>query len=356
MSNNRIDKIKEYLTELNLDAFYITHIPNIRYLSGFSGSSAYIIITKENNYFFTDFRYQSQSHEQVKGFEIAVNFSPVVNIKEIMLNEKFSNVGFESTHLTIHQLNLLKESLPAINFVSVPERIEQLTMIKTAEEVSKIKKACEITDKVFDKLLEIIKPGMKESEVSAEISYWHKKYGAEKDSFDPIVASGWRGALPHGMASQKVIEAGELVTLDFGCIYEGFCSDMTRTIAVGKPKSDEMVKIYDVVLQSQLLAVNATKAGIKTRELDSIARKYINDNGYEGKFGHGLGHGLGIEVHEMPSVSQRMDLEIPASVVFTIEPGVYIEGLGGVRIEDDVFTKEGGCDVLNNSPKELIII
>jgi len=356
MSNNRIDKIREYLTELNLDAFYITHIPNIRYLSGFSGSSAYIIITKDKNYFFTDFRYQSQSHEQVKGFEIAVNFSPVVNIKEIMLNEKFSNVGFESTHLTIHQLNLLKESLPAINFVSVPERIEQLTMIKTAEEVSKIKKACEITDKVFDKLLETIKPGMKESEVSAEISYWHKKYGAEKDSFDPIVASGWRGALPHGMASQKVIEAGELVTLDFGCIYEGFCSDMTRTISVGKPKSDEMVKIYDVVLQSQLLAVNATKAGIKTRELDSIARKYINDNGYEGKFGHGLGHGLGIEVHEMPSVSQRMDLEIPANVVFTIEPGIYIEGLGGVRLEDDVFTKEGGCDVLNTSPKELIII
>ena len=356
MSNIRLDKIKEILTELNLDAFYITHIPNIRYLSGFSGSSAYIIITKDKNYFYTDFRYQSQSHEQVKGFEIAVNFSPAVNIKETILNEKFTNVGFESTHLTIHQLNLLKESLPAVNFISVPERIEKLTMIKTAEEVSKIKKACEITDKVFDKLLEIIKPGMKESDVSAEISYWHKKYGAEKDSFDPIVASGWRGALPHGMASQKVIESGELVTLDFGCIYEGFCSDMTRTIAVGKPKSDEMVKIYDVVLQSQLLAVNAAKAGVRTKDLDKIARDYINGKGYEGKFGHGLGHGLGIEVREMPSVSQRMDIEIPSDVVFTIEPGIYIEGLGGVRIEDDVFTKAGGCDVLNSSPKELIVI
>lgn len=353
---SRIDIIKEYLIELNLDAFYVTHIPNIRYLSGFSGSSAYLIITKDKNYFFTDFRYESQSHEQVKGFDIIVNFSPAEKIKETMAAGGFKNVGFESTHLTIHQLNILKESLPEIDFISVPERIEKLTMIKTPDEIAKIKAACEITDRVFTRLLEIIKPGMKESDVSAEISYWHKKYGAEKDSFDPIVASGWRGALPHGMASHKVIEAGEMVTLDFGCIYEGFCSDMTRTISVGKPRSGEMKKIYDVVLQSQLLAVNAAKEGVTTKELDTISRNYINSNGYEGKFGHGLGHGLGIEVHEMPSVSQRMNIPIQTNVVFTIEPGIYIEGLGGVRIEDDVLTKAGGCEVLNNSPKELIII
>ena len=192
---SRIDIIKGYLTELNLDALYITHIPNIRYLSGFSGSSAYIIITKDKNYFFTDFRYKTQSAEQVKGFEIEVNFSPAVKIKETILNAKLVNIGFESTHLTIHQLEQLKESLPGVNFVSVPERIEKLTMIKTPDEIAKIKAACEITDRVFTKLLEVIKPGMKESDVSAEISYWHKKYGAEKDSFDPIVASGWRGAL-----------------------------------------------------------------------------------------------------------------------------------------------------------------
>lgn len=353
---SRIEKIRDMLTELNLDAFYITHIPNIRYISGFSGSSAYIIVTRDKDYFFTDFRYQTQSAEQVKGFEIEVNFSPAVKIKETILNRKLVNIGFESAHLTIHQLDQLKESLPGVNFVSVPERIEKLTMIKTPDEIAKIKAACEITDRVFTKLLEIIKPGLKESDVSAEISYWHKKYGAEKDSFDPIVASGWRGALPHGMASRKVIEQGEMVTLDFGCIYEGFCSDMTRTISVGKPKSDEMVKIYDVVLQSQLLAVNAAKTGAVTKDLDTISRNYINSNGYEGKFGHGLGHGLGIEVHEMPSVSQRMDMAIPDNVVFTIEPGIYIEGLGGVRIEDDVVTKTGGCEVLNNSPKELILI
>ncbi len=352
---SRIDKIKEYLTELNLDAFYVTHIPNIRYLSGFSGSSAYLIITKNKNYFFTDFRYKEQSKEQVKGCEIIVNFSPPEEIKNVFAAEGFKNVGFEPTHLTVFQLDTLKASYPGVNFIAIPERIEKLTMIKTPDEIAKIKKACEITDRVFSKLLEVIKPGMKEKDVSAEISYWHKMYGAEKDSFDPIVASGWRGALPHGMASDKIIASGEMVTLDFGCIYDGLCSDMTRTISVGKP-NDEMKKIYDTVLESQMRAINAAKEGVSTKGLDTISRDYINSNGYEGKFGHGLGHGLGIEVHEMPSVSQRMDIAIPANVVVTIEPGIYVEGLGGVRIEDDIVLKAGGCDVLNSSSKELIII
>ncbi|MEO8512923.1 MAG: Xaa-Pro peptidase family protein [Ignavibacteria bacterium] len=352
---SRIEKIKAILAELKLDAFYVTHLPNIRYLSGFSGSSAYLIISKDKNYFFTDFRYKEQSKVQVKECEIIVNFSPAEEIKNVINKNGFKNIAFEPTHLTVHQLDQMKESFRGVTFTAVAERIEQLTMIKTPDEIAKILKACDITDKVFSKLLEIIKPGMKENDVSAEISYWHKKYGAEKDSFDPIVASGWRGALPHGMASDKVIESGEMVTLDFGCIYDGFCSDMTRTISIGKP-DDEMKKIYDVVLESQVRAVNAAKEGINTKELDNISRDYINQNGYEGKFGHGLGHGLGIEVHEMPSISQRMDINVPAGVVFTIEPGIYVEGLGGVRIEDDILTKAGGCDVFNKSRKELIII
>lgn len=352
---NRIDKIKDILNELGLDAIYITHIPNIRYISGFSGSSAYLIITKNKNYFFTDFRYDSQCREQVKGFDITVNFSPPVKIKELVDAEGFKNIGFESTHLTVHQLAQLKESFPDAEFTGLADRIEKMTMVKEAGEIDKIKKACGITNKVFEKLLGIIKPGMKEKDVSAEISYWHKLYGADKDSFDPIVASGWRGALPHGAASDKVIEAGEMVTLDFGCYYDGFASDLTRTISVGNP-GDEMKKIYDTVLLAQTAAIDAAKEGVTTKELDSIARNIINNAGYEGKFGHGLGHGLGIEVHEMPSVSQRMDISIPANVVVTIEPGIYIEGLGGVRIEDDIMITSGGCEVFNKSPKELIII
>lgn len=353
--SGRIDKLKSILTELNLDAFYVTHIPNIRYISGFSGSSAYLIITKEKDYFFTDFRYKEQSKVQVKGFEMFVDFAPSIKISEVIKSSGYKNIGFESSHLTVSQLDTLKQSFPGVNFIPVHERIERLTMVKSDEELSKIRKACEITDRVFEKMLEVIKPGMAEKDVSAEISYWHKKFGADKDSFDPIVASGWRGALPHGVASDKIINSGEMVTLDFGCIYDGFCSDLTRTISVGEP-SKEMKKIYDTVLKSQLLAIKAAKEGVSSKEVDKVARDFINESGYEGKFGHGLGHGLGIEVHEMPSVSQKMDMLLPSNVVVTIEPGIYVEGLGGVRIEDDIIIMQGGCEVINKAPKELIVI
>lgn len=351
----RIEKIKQILDELSLDAFYITHIPNIRYITGFSGSSAFVIITKNNNYFLTDFRYKEQSAEQVKGFEIVVNYQASEEIKKIFAAEGFKRVGFESTHMTVNGLSALNKANPGVEFVPVAERIEKLTMIKAPEEVELIKKAIEVTDKTFSKLLEIIKPGMKEKDVSAEISYWHKKFGADKDAFDPIVASGWRGCLPHGVASSKIIESGEMVTLDFGCIYNGFCSDLTRTISVGEP-SEEMKKIYNIVYDAQQKAINSAKAGMTTKNLDSIARDYIAENGYGDKFGHGLGHGLGIEVHEMPGVSQRTDISLPAGVVVTIEPGIYVEKLGGVRIEDDILITDGGCEVLNKSPKELIVI
>ncbi len=353
--SGRTEKLKAIISELNLDALYVTHIPNIRYISGFSGSSAYLILTNDKDYFFTDFRYKEQSKEQVKGFEMFVDFAPSIKISEVIKGAGFKNIGFESTHLTVSQLETLKHSFPGVNFVPVQERIERLTMVKTDEELSRIRKACEITDRVVENMLEVIKPGMAEKDVSAEISYWHKKYGADKDSFDPIVASGWRGALPHGIASDKIINSGEMVTLDFGCIYDGFCSDLTRTISVGEP-SKEMKKIYDTVLKSQIMAIKAAKEGVSTKEVDKVARDFINESGYEGKFGHGLGHGLGIEVHEMPSVSQKMDMLLPANVVVTIEPGIYVEGLGGVRIEDDIIIKQGGCEIINKAPKELIVI
>jgi Xaa-Pro aminopeptidase len=352
---SRIEKIREILDELSLDAFYITHIPNIRYITGFSGSSAFVLITKNQNYFLTDFRYKEQSAEQVKGFDIIINYLANEEMKKLFEKHGFKKVGFESTHLTVHQLENLEKNFAGVSFKPVAERIEKLTMVKTPDEVAKVKKAIEISDKTFSKLLEIIKPGMTEKDVSAEITYWHKKFGAEKDSFDPIVASGWRGALPHGIASDKVINVGEMVTLDFGCVYDGFCSDITRTISVGEP-SDEMKKIYNIVLESQLKAIDTAKTGITTKELDSSARDYIKSKGYGEKFGHGLGHGLGIEVHEMPSVSQRMDMKLEEGVIVTIEPGIYVENLGGVRIEDDVVIKNGGCEVMNKSPKELIII
>ncbi len=351
----RLEKIRALLNEQNLDAMYITHLPNIRYLSGFSGSSAFLIIAKNTGYFISDFRYKEQSAAQVKDFTIAINYKTTDEIKRIFEDEKFKTVGFESTHMTVNGLETLKELFPGANFVPQKEAIEQFTMEKTPDEISKIKKVIEITDRTFSKMLEFIKPGMTELEVSAEITYTQKKLGAERDSFDPIVASGKRGALPHGMASDKKIESGDMVTLDFGCVYDGFCSDMTRTIAVGNP-SDEMKKIYDIVLQAQVKACEAAKSGMSSKALDSVARNYITENGYGEQFGHGTGHGLGIEVHELPSLSPRMDMNLLKNSVVTIEPGIYVEGLGGVRIEDDVLLNDTGCEILNKSKKELIII
>jgi Xaa-Pro aminopeptidase len=352
---SRIDKLRELLSEKKLDAFYITHIPNIRYLSNFSGSSAYIILSRKTNYFISDFRYKDQSHSQVKGFEIAINYNSNEEIVKIFENNNFKRIGFESGRLTYNNVENLRKDYPHIEFVPLYEEIEKLTMQKTPEELQLLRKAAEITDKTFSHILDIIRPGMTELDVSAEITYSHKKLGALKDSFEPIVASGWRGALPHGIASDKVIQHGEMITLDFGCMYEGFCSDLTRTIALGDP-GDEMKKIYKVVFDAQHKALEAAKAGMTTRALDSIARDYITSCGYGEHFGHGLGHGVGIEVHEMPGVSQRTNITLIPDSVVTIEPGIYIENLGGVRIEDDIVLKENGCEILNKSKKDLIIL
>lgn len=355
MSISRIEKVRENLNELSLDAFLVSHIPNIRYLSGFSGSSATIVIGKAKNYFVTDFRYKEQSAAEVKGFEIIISNTPADELKKIFDTETCMKVGFESGHVIFNTVENYRKTFGEIEFVPVLDSIEKLTMKKSPEEIEKIKKAIDITDKTFSKMLEFIKPGMTELEVSAEITYTQKKLGASKDSFDPIVASGWRGALPHGIASDKIIQKGEMVTLDFGCVYEGFCSDLTRTIAVGEP-SEEMKNIYKIVLDAQLKAINAAKTGISSKALDSVARDFISNAGFGDKFGHGLGHGLGIEVHEMPGLNQRTNITLIESTVVTIEPGIYVEGLGGVRIEDDILISNSGCEILNKSSKELIII
>lgn len=352
---SRIEGIRAALGELGADVYYITHIPNIRYLTGFSGSSAFVVISKHKKYFISDFRYEKQSAEQVKEFEISISYQTFDELKKIFESERVRSAAFESTHLTVSQLEKLNETFPEVKFIPAGEKIENLTMCKTPDEIHKIGKAVEITDRTFEKLLGIIKPGLSEKEVSAEITYWHKKFGADKDAFDPIVASGWRSSLPHGIASDKIIESGDMVTLDFGCVYSGFCSDMTRSIAVGKP-SDELNKIYQIVLDSQNKAIESARSGVSTKVLDNVSRDYIKSKGYGDKFGHGLGHGLGIEVHELPSVSQRMDLNLPENVVVTIEPGIYVEGIGGVRIEDDVVIRNGSCEVLNRSEKKLITL
>lgn len=352
---SRLEKLVSLLNELSLDAFYITYNPNVRYLSNFSGSSGSLLLTRNGRYFFTDFRYKDQSAKQVKGFDIIINYENSDELKKVIERNNLTKVGFESTHMSYGTYDKLKNTFNGVQFIPLTERVEDLTVQKTEDEIKKIKKAVDITDKTFSEMLNIIKPGMTELELSAEITYAHKKHGALKDSFDPIVASGWRASLPHGIATSKKIEKGDMLTLDIGCVYEGFCSDMTRTIAVGKP-SQEMEKIYRIVLDAQLRAIEKAKANISSKELDRVARDYITKNGYGENFGHGLGHGLGVEVHELPGLSQRTEIQLKENCVVTIEPGVYIENVGGVRIEDDVLLKKDGCEVLTASPKELIIV
>jgi Xaa-Pro aminopeptidase len=352
---NRINYIRQLIQEMRADAFLLTHLPSIRYVSGFSGSSAVVLVTMNTNYFFTDFRYKEQSKAQVNGFQIIINYLSNEEIRNVISSGKLRNVLFESTHITVDGLRSLQELIPDVNFIPQKEKVELCTMIKTEEEIGMIRNAVDISDRVFAELLEIIRPGISEMDISAEISYLHKKFGAERDAFEPIVASGERGALPHGTASNRLIRKGEMVTLDFGCVYNGFCSDLTRTISVGKP-SEEMKKIYSIVREAQARAVENARAGITTRALDSFARDIINEAGYGDKFGHGLGHGIGIEVHEPPGISQRTDIVLQEGTVVTIEPGIYVENLGGVRIEDDVLIKQNGAEILNKSSKDLLII
>ncbi len=227
--------------------------------------------------------------------------------------------------------------------------------MKDEGEVALIRYATRITDKVFRKILSLVRPGVRECDIAAEISYWHRKYGAECDAFDPIVASGERGALPHARASEKIIRRGEMVILDFGCCYRGYHSDLTRTVSVGKP-SAEMKKVYRIVYDAQMKAIDAVHSGVSARSVDAVARKHIRQNGYGRYFIHSLGHGLGIHVHEPLRLSVLSKSILQTGNVMTIEPGIYIPGCGGVRIEDDIVVKENGCEVLTKSPKELITV
>lgn len=354
---NRIEKIISQFRSLNIDSFLVKNLPNIRYISGFSGSAANILLTKEKNYFISDFRYKTQSSAEVdQEFEIIIFAqNSMLFLKDLITKHDLKRIGFESNFMTYADVENLRNDFKETEFVPVDSLIEKIVIIKNEYEIGLTKKAVEITDKTFSELLKIIKPGLSEREISAHISYLQKMYGADGDSFDPIVASGERSAFPHARPTDRKIRNNELLKLDFGCTVNGMKSDMTRTIAVGKI-SDECKKIYNIVKQAQQLALDKAKAGVSTKELDSYARNFIKEKGYGDNFGHGLGHGLGYDIHEKPALNERTDYILEENNIVTIEPGIYVEGLGGVRIEDDIVIKENGCEILNKSTKELISI
>ena len=351
---NRIKKVKDIINEAEFDSLLIDSDVNRFYLTNFTGSAGRVLFTPENEYFITDFRYTEQAANQTDGFKIVeLNKDVVESINDILQRDGTEKLGFEAKTVNYYQYGKYDEKFKDIELISTEDLIKDVRMIKEENEIEMIKKAIEISDKAYEHILDFIEVGMTEKEVALELEIFQKKLGGSKNAFDFIVASGKRSSMPHGVASDKVINENELITLDFGTFYKGYCSDMTRTFVLGKANKKQK-EIYNKVLEAQLAVIDKIKAGMSGVEADKIARDIIEDAGYGDNFGHGLGHGIGVEVHEGPNVSYKSEDDLKENSIVTDEPGIYIKDWGGVRIEDDLLITKDGCEVLNSSPKELI--
>ena len=352
---NRLEKLQARLKEANLPGLIVTNLKNVYYLTGFTGSAGVLLVTPDKAFFITDSRYTLQSKEQVKECDIRIHTQGVnAELKNLVDSVGLKDLAVEQSSMKVDQYLALQELLN-MPLKTSDHLIEELRLIKDEEEIATMREACRITDLSFDHILKFIKPGVTEIQVANELDRFLKEHGASGMSFDTIIASGHRSALPHGVATDKVIEKGDIVTLDYGCYYKRYASDMTRTIAVGQP-DPKLADVYQVVLDAHLAVIDKTKAGMTGKEIDSIARQYIDEKGYCQYFINSTGHGLGLDVHESPAISSRSNDRVSEMMVITDEPGIYIPELGGVRIEDDLIVRTDGVESLNQSPKELIII
>ena len=351
---NRCRQIQDLLLKEELDALLVTDGANRYYLSGFTGSSGYLLITTKRVSLLTDFRYLTQAKEEAPGCEIINQGQDWYDTLNRLLDEQqIKKLAFEQDHVSHTQYLRLAENIDQCVITGKQNLVERLREKKDQIELDRMKQAAAIADEAFSRLLTELRPGMMELEAAALLEYHMRKLGSEGPAFDTIVASGIRSALPHGTAGDKKIEAGDLVVIDFGAIYQGYRSDMTRTVVMGQATPKQKA-IYRLVLEAQLAGLEAIKAGQSCQQVDTVARDIIAAQGYGDNFGHSLGHGVGLHIHENPRLAQKNPLLLEKGMVVTVEPGIYLDNWGGVRIEDMVAVTENGCEIFTKTSKELI--
>ncbi len=357
----RQKKLQEHLSATRFDALLISHLPNIHYLCGFTGSAGLLLVEETGSVFFTDVRYDTQAHEEVKGAKVVIPRKSLLAGFGEWLGKRRKRagglaIGIEAEHFTVAEKKRLSESLPSgVRLKDAPSVVERARMVKDADELKRIRAAVALGAKLFDRALEVLRPGVKETDVAGEMEFAARQGGAEAMSFPTIIASGARSALPHGRATDQPIAAGGFVVCDFGVILEGYCSDQTRTVWVGSVPS-EARRAYEAVKESQQAAIEAVRPGITVGEVDAAARKVLRKAGLGRYFTHSTGHGVGLEIHEAPRVAQGQKEILQPGMVITIEPGVYFPGKWGIRIEDMVAVTADGCEVLTPTSKEFLAV
>ncbi len=351
----RLDAVKRAIKKIGVDSLLIFNIINIRYLTGFTGSSGFLFITHKHNVFVTDFRYKEQAHKEINGWDIIIEAGNRIQIIDKLIKKTFSKItGFESSisYNFYRKLTKSKTTLRDVDGV-----VEQIRLIKQEEEIEKIKLAIKRAENAFLETKPLIKEGQTELKLSNLLEERLKKQGCRCLPFDIIVASGPNSAMPHAKPTDRRFQKGDMIIIDWGGEADGYFSDMTRTFLLNGGKDyRKKTAIYNIVLRANQKSISSVKPGIKSKKIDSIAREYIKAKGFGNYFGHGTGHGVGLEVHEAPRITWNQNTILKHNMIFTIEPGIYIPELGGVRIEDMVIVKEAGCEVLTQLPKKLEII
>ncbi|MDR3601881.1 MAG: Xaa-Pro peptidase family protein [Desulfosporosinus sp.] len=351
---NRLQRMRQQMLKEKIDAYVVIRPENGRYISGFSGGEATLYVTAEKAFLLTDFRYIEQAKGQAPEFEIIMTGQDHFAFLE-ELGLKAQRVGFEGDYVTYVDYEKLKGSFPRAELLSLPNLVSYLRSVKDAAEIELIHQAVRIADDAFAAVLQVIEIGQTEDEIGMNLEFSMRRAGASGGSFEFIVASGVRSSMPHATASLKQIQWGEFLTMDFGARYQGYCSDITRTVFLGNPE-DKHREVYETVLAAQRAGIKAVAPGRTGKEVDAVARKVIEEAGYGDYFGHGLGHSVGLAIHEGPNLNMREERILEPGMVITVEPGIYIPDWGGVRIEDIVVVTENGCKVLTQAPKEFIIL